>query len=92
MLHGLFVGPIAPTVEQRRAIKAPALVIGHHLDFIHPFSDATNLVEELPDGRLVQAASIFELRIRPERLIGEIAGFLDEAWAVSEEARRRDLR
>jgi pimeloyl-ACP methyl ester carboxylesterase len=92
VLHGLFVGPIAPTVEQRRAIKAPALVIGHHLDFIHPFSDATNLVEELPNGRLVQAASIFELRIRPERLIGEIADFLDDAWRISGAARRQDLQ
>jgi pimeloyl-ACP methyl ester carboxylesterase len=92
VLHGLFVGPIAPTVEQRRSIRAPALVIGHHADFIHPFSDATNLVEELPRARLVQAASIFELRVRPERLLGEIAGFLDEAWAVSAAARRQGRR
>jgi hypothetical protein len=80
VLHGLFVGPIAPTVEQRKAIAAPTLVIGHHLDFIHPFSDATNLVEHLPSARLVQAASIFELRFRPERLIHEIAIFLDDVW------------
>jgi pimeloyl-ACP methyl ester carboxylesterase len=80
VLHGLFVGPIAPTVDQRRAILAPALVIGHHADFIHPFSDASNLVEQLPSARLVQAASIFELRFRPERLTREIAIFLDEVW------------
>ena len=92
VLHGLFVGPIAPTIEQRRSIKAPALVIGHHADFIHPFSDATNLVGELPNSRLVQAASIFELRIRPERLLGEISSFLDEAWLLSAEARRPDPR
>jgi pimeloyl-ACP methyl ester carboxylesterase len=81
VLHGLLVGPIAPTVEQRRSITAPSLVIGHHADFIHPFSDATNLSEELPNGRLVQATSIFELRVRPERIVGEITGFLDEVWA-----------
>jgi pimeloyl-ACP methyl ester carboxylesterase len=97
VLHGLFVGPIAPTVEQRRSMSAPALVIGHHADFIHPFSDATNLVEQLPSARLVQAASIFELRFRPERLVHEIAVFLEEVWrpsgstqAVSAGARRPD--
>jgi pimeloyl-ACP methyl ester carboxylesterase len=80
VLHGLFVGPLAPTVEQRRAITAPALVIGHHADFIHPFSDARNLVEQLPNARLVQAASMLELRVRSERLVGEIVSFLDEVW------------
>jgi pimeloyl-ACP methyl ester carboxylesterase len=80
VLHGLFVGPIAPTVEQRRAIAAPALVIGHRADFIHPFSDAKNLVDQLPSARLVQAASMLELRVRPERLVGEIVAFLDEVW------------
>lgn len=80
VLHGLFVGPIAPTVEQRRSIAAPTLVIGHHADFIHPFSDATNLVEQLPSARLIQATSVFELRFRPERLIREIALFLDDVW------------
>jgi pimeloyl-ACP methyl ester carboxylesterase len=99
VLHGLFVGPIAPTVEQRKAIAAPALVIGHHADFIHPFSDASNLVEQLPNGRLIQATSIFELRFRPERLTHEIASFLDDVWtqsgspgAVSEAARRPGLQ
>ena len=80
ILHGLFVGPIAPTVEQRRAIVAPALVIGHQADFIHPFSDAKNLEEQLRYARLVQAASMLELRVRPERLVGEIVRFLDEVW------------
>jgi pimeloyl-ACP methyl ester carboxylesterase len=81
ILHGLFVGPIAPTVEQRRAITAPALVIGHQADFIHPFSDAKNLEEQLRYARLVQAASMLELRVRPERLVGEIVRFLDEVWS-----------
>jgi pimeloyl-ACP methyl ester carboxylesterase len=94
VLHGLFVGPVAPTVEQRRSMSAPSLVIGHHTDFIHPFSDAKNLVEQMPNARLVQASSIFELRFRPERLVGEIAAFLDEVWErpVSAAARRRGLR
>lgn len=99
VLHGLFVGPIAPTVEQRRSIAAPTLVIGHHADFIHPFSDATNLVEQMPSARLIQAASIFELRFRPERLTREIAVFLDDLWrqpgstqGVSEATRRPGLQ
>lgn len=80
VLHGLFVGPIAPTVEQRRSMATPALVIGHRFDFIHPFSDARNLVEQLPAGRLVEATSIVELRVVPERILGEIDAFLDEVW------------
>lgn len=81
ILHGLFVGPIAPTVEQRRTMKAPALVIGHQADFIHPFSDAKNLVEQMPNARLIQAHSIMELRVRPDRLTGEISHFLDDVWS-----------
>ncbi|MFZ0664593.1 MAG: alpha/beta fold hydrolase [Acidimicrobiales bacterium] len=83
ILHGLFVGPIAPTVEQRKSMSAPTLVIGHHADFIHPFSDAANLVEQMPNARLIQAHSIVELRVRPDRLTGEITRFLDEVWGVS---------
>ncbi|MGH3441094.1 MAG: alpha/beta fold hydrolase [Nitriliruptorales bacterium] len=80
VLHGLLVGPSAPTLEQRRAITAPALIIGHEHDYIHPFSDASNLEEQLPNGRLVHARSVFELRTRPTHLTGEIADFLNEAW------------
>ncbi len=86
VLHGLFVGPIAPTVEQRRAIAAPALVIGHRADFIHPFSDAKNLVDQLPFARLVQAGSMIELRVHPERLVSEIVVFLEEIWNPRAEA------
>jgi hypothetical protein len=38
------------------------------------------LAEELPNGRLLQANSIVELRLAPRRLTGEIAAFLDECW------------
>jgi hypothetical protein len=38
------------------------------------------LVDELPRGRLLEATSILELRIAPERLTDEIAAFLDECW------------
>lgn len=81
VLHGILVGPVAPTVDERRAITAPALVIGHRADLIHPFSDAAKLAETLPNGRLVTARTPFELRIRPSRLIGEMSRFIDDVWA-----------
>jgi hypothetical protein len=39
------------------------------------------LADELPNGRLLQANSIVELRLAPARLTDEIATFLDECWA-----------
>ena len=56
------------------------LVIGHYRDPIHPFSDSDMLVRELRHGRLIEANSILELRLAPDRLTGEIARFLDECW------------
>jgi uncharacterized protein YbjT (DUF2867 family) len=38
------------------------------------------LAEELPNGRLLKADSLVELRLQPERLTEEIASFLDEVW------------
>ena len=78
VLHGILTGPVAPTVEQRRNVDAPALVIAHTRDMIHPFSDAENLSEALPNGRLLPAHSMLELRMRPDRLTAEIIDFLDE--------------
>jgi len=80
VLHGILVGPTVPTVEERRSVRAPALVIGHRADLIHPFSDAAALVRQMPDARLVEARSIVELRLRPQRLVGEIERFLAEVW------------
>ncbi|HEY8581976.1 MAG TPA: alpha/beta fold hydrolase [Capillimicrobium sp.] len=80
VLQGLFFGRVAPHRAERREITAPALVIGHHRDPVHPFSDADMLVGELPNARLLRASTILELRLSPERLTGEIAEFLDECW------------
>jgi pimeloyl-ACP methyl ester carboxylesterase len=82
VLEGLFFGRIAPHRFQRRQIEVPALVIGHPRDPVHPFSDAGMLADELPHGRLLEAGSILELRLAPERLTGEIADFIDECWAA----------
>ena len=68
VLHGILAGPIAPTVSQRAAMDIPALVIGHQVDRIHPFHDAEQLARRLPRGQLVQANSVLELRVHPERL------------------------
>jgi pimeloyl-ACP methyl ester carboxylesterase len=81
VLEGLFFGRIAPHRSQRRTFATPALVIGHPRDPVHPFSDAGMLADELPNGRLLEASSILELRLAPERLTGEIADFVDECWA-----------
>ena len=80
VIQGLFFGRTAPHRDERRTFEAPTLVIGHQFDIVHPFSDAGMLAEELPNGRLLQANSIVELRLAPERLTGEIAAFLDECW------------
>ncbi len=80
VMQGLFFGRMAPHPGQRRALTAPALVIGHRLDPVHPLSDAGMLVDELPNARLVEANSIVELRFSPERLTGEIADFLEACW------------
>ena len=82
VLQGLFFGRIAPHRSERRTFQAPTLVLGHHRDPVHPFSDAGMLADELPNGRLLEADSLMELRLHPERLTGEIASFLDEVWAT----------
>ncbi len=89
VLQGLFFGRIAPHRTERRKFETPALVLGHRRDPVHPFSDAGMLVEELPNGRLVEADSIVELRLHPERLTNEIAEFLDEVWAPPRRATKR---
>jgi pimeloyl-ACP methyl ester carboxylesterase len=80
VLQGLFFGRTAPPADERRAMLAPTLVIGHRRDPIHPLSDAGVLADELPNGRLLEANSFVELRLTPDRLTGEIADFLDACW------------
>ena len=80
VVQGLFFGRVAPHKSLRRRITAPALVIGHDRDPVHPFSDSDALVSELPDARLLRADSLLELRLTPERLTTAIGEFLDESW------------
>ena len=82
VLEGLLLGETAPHREQRTRIEQPTLIVGHPRDPLHPFSDSGMLAEELPNARLIQANSILEWRIRPERLNAELTAFLDEVFAV----------
>jgi pimeloyl-ACP methyl ester carboxylesterase len=84
VLHGVLLGPIAPTIDQRRAITAPALVLGHGIDLIHSFADAKRLARQLPDARLIRTRTFAELWVHPGRLTAEISEFLDRVWAADE--------
>jgi pimeloyl-ACP methyl ester carboxylesterase len=83
VLHGVLVGPVAPTQEQRRAIAVPTLVLAHRNDLIHPFDDAVGLVARMPNAALVRARSPLELRLQPGRLTKEIVAFLSDVKPAS---------
>lgn len=80
VLQGILFGRTAPESTLRKTLTPPALVIGHPRDPVHPFSDADMLAHELPNGRLIDANSVLELRLRPERLTARIAEFIGECW------------
>jgi pimeloyl-ACP methyl ester carboxylesterase len=84
VLQGLFFGRIAPHRNERRHMQTTTLVIGHRRDPVHPFSDAG----ELPNARLLEASSIIELRVAPERLTNEISDFIDGCWKPRPAAKR----
>jgi pimeloyl-ACP methyl ester carboxylesterase len=89
VLQGLFFGRTAPPRSERALIETRTLVIGHGRDPVHPFSDADELARELRNARLVDANSILELRLAPERLTNEIARFIDDCWRPTAHERRR---
>jgi pimeloyl-ACP methyl ester carboxylesterase len=89
LLQGLFFGRIAPHRSERRTFEVPTLVLGHRRDPVHPFSDAGMLAQEMPNARLLEADSLLELRLHPERLTGEIAAFLDDVWSPRAAKRTR---
>jgi pimeloyl-ACP methyl ester carboxylesterase len=89
LLQGLFFGRIAPPRHERSTFMATTLILGHSRDPVHPFSDAGMLAQEMPNARLLQADSLVELRIHPQRLTEEIASFLDELWSPPRAARAK---
>jgi len=88
VVHGLFFGRIAPSSKQRRSITAPALVVGHPADPIHPAADAAMLAEEMPAATFVRARSILEWRAAPDRLNRAAIGFALGCWQAPQRARR----
>jgi pimeloyl-ACP methyl ester carboxylesterase len=86
-IHGIFFGRIAPSSKRRRQIQAPALVVGHPRDPIHPAADAAMLADEMPNARFVAARSILEWRARPERLDAEAVGFVTQCWSLTVDPR-----
>ena len=81
ILHGIIFGRIAPSSRQRRRITAPALVVGHTADPIHPFADSRMLSRELANAEFVRARSVLEWRFWPERLNRAAAEFALDCWA-----------
>ncbi len=85
VLDGLTFGRIAPPREIRQKLMQPAFIVGHIADPIHPFSDADMLAAEMSQGRLFEAKSIAEWRIKPKRLDDALCRFLDEVWTTPQE-------
>ena len=83
-IHGIFFGRIAPSSKRRRQIQAPALVVGHPRDPIHPAADAAMLADEMPNARFVEARSYAEWRVTPARLDAEAVAFVTHCWAVGD--------
>jgi pimeloyl-ACP methyl ester carboxylesterase len=81
VLEGILFGRTAPPREERERIDLPALVIGHPADPLHPFTDSDMLAQELPQARLVNAESIFEWRVKPDRLDDELIRFIADVYA-----------
>ncbi len=78
ILHGVLVGPIIPSMRQRRMVHQPALVIGHTGDPMHALADARAMRRYMPNAEVLVARSILELRTRPERLRPQILEFLQK--------------
>jgi hypothetical protein len=84
VFKGLLAGRTCPPHWEREKFEAPALVVGHPSDPLHPFSDSDQLVREMPNARLVDANSIIEWRLNPGRLDDELGRFLNEVWESPE--------
>ena len=84
----MFFGRLAPSSRHRRAIAAPALVVGHPADPIHPAADAAMLAEEMPNATFLRARSILEWRATPARLNAAAAEFALACWETPRRRRR----
>ncbi len=89
-VHGLFFGRVAPPAKLRREIDVPTLVVGHARDPIHPAADAAMLAEEIADSTFVEARSILEWRLRPDRLDRAAVEFVTTCWEETQAGRLSD--
>lgn len=80
VLHGLLTGRLAPHPSDREKFEHETLIVGHERDLLHPFSDAAALARELPNSKLIQANSFFQLRFPPNEPSRQIATWLDRIW------------
>jgi len=87
-VHGLFFGRVAPPAAERRRITAPAFVVGHPRDPLHPASDAEMLAGELPNATFEKARSMLEWRRSPERLDLLTTKFVLDCWRPARRTRR----
>jgi pimeloyl-ACP methyl ester carboxylesterase len=92
VLEGLLTQRTCPPHDERVTFEQPAFVVGHRGDPLHPFSDSGMLAEEMPNAHLVNANSILEWRLRPDRLTDEFSAWLDEIWLASEATPARSPR
>jgi pimeloyl-ACP methyl ester carboxylesterase len=92
VLEGLMLGETCPRSAERRGIEHPALIVGHPNDPLHPFGDAGMLAGELSNARKIEADSILEWRLKPDRLNAALADFLDNVWAEAEEESRPERK
>jgi 3-oxoadipate enol-lactonase len=75
-IKGIVYGP-ALDKEDFGRIKAPALIVAHPDDEMHPVSSAEFLHEILPSSRLVVAPDMFYYNLHREELAQTIKDFLD---------------
>lgn len=88
-IHGIFFGRVAPSSRLRRRITAPALVVGHRRDPVHPAADAAMLAEELEGAEFVEAHGILEWRLRPRRLHELAVAFVERCHEADASALAR---
>lgn len=80
VLQGLYFGRLAPPRAERMDIDVPTLVIGHKFDPVHPYEDARELAEDMPNATFIEARSVVELRLMPQRLTKAVIDHVDLCW------------
>ena len=82
LLRGLIDTGALPDDDPARLdrLTMPALVIGHRRDPLHVLDDARDLAARLPRARFVEASSILEFRLQPEKLAVHVREMLAEVW------------